>query len=202
LLIFTGALICTIGNVFFALPNHIAAGGITGLSTLLFYSFEWNMGVVYFLLNVPLFLIAWRISKSLFIQSIAGMLLCSLLIGLLVPMSGIYGVKHLWEGSSFGGLVMGLGLGSLGLNNTSLGGGSLIGKLLNKKYGFSFSLSTMLIDASILPFAWFGIGAYQTLFSIIFVVSSALGIKIVTTLSDLKWTTKNLNRSGDKGESK
>ncbi|MFC5653338.1 YitT family protein [Paenibacillus solisilvae] len=198
LLIFTGVLICAIGNVFFAIPNHITAGGITGLSTLLYYWFNWNMGVVYFLLNVPLFLIAWRFSKSLFFQSISGMLLCSIMIGLLTPLSEVYGVKHLWEGSCFGGLVMGLGLGILGFANASLGGGSLTGKILNMKYGFSFSLSTMLIDASVLPFAWFGIGAHQTLFSIIFVVSSAFGIRIVDFSIRSIWTAKNIKLSGDK----
>jgi uncharacterized membrane-anchored protein YitT (DUF2179 family) len=184
--------------VFFAIPNHIAAGGITGLSTLLYYWFNWNMGFVYFLLNVPLFLIAWRVSKSLFFQSISGMILCSIMIGLLAPLSEVYGVKHLWVGSCFGGLVMGLGLGILGFANASLGGGSLTGKILNKKYGFSFSLSTMLIDASVLPFAWFVIGAHQTLFSIIFIVSNALGIRVVDFIIKSIRTAKNINLSGDK----
>lgn len=202
LLIFTGVLICALGNVLFALPNHITAGGITGLSTLLYYWFKWNMGVVYFLLNVPLFLIAWRVSKALFFQSIAGMLLCSIMVGLLAPMSEAYGVKDLWVGSSFGGFVMGVGLGILNLANASLGGGSLTGTMLNMKYGFSLSLSTMLIDASALPLAWFVIGAHHTLFSIVYVVSSAFGIRIVAFSMKSIRIAKNMKISGDHFDSK
>jgi uncharacterized membrane-anchored protein YitT (DUF2179 family) len=202
ILINIGVLICAVGNVLFAIPNHITAGGITGISTLLYYWFHWNIGVAYFLLNVPLFLIAWRISKSLFFQSIAGMILYSIVIGLIEPMSSVYGVKQLWAGSVVGGLLMGFGLGLMSFANASLGGGSLTGKMLNMKYGFSFSLSTLLIDASVLPFAWFSLGAHQTFFSIILVICNAIGIRIVDFVFRSIWTSKNLILTGDKLESK
>ena len=203
ILIIIGVLIFAIGNVLFAIPNHITAGGITGISTLLYYWFHWNIGVAYFLLNVPLFLIAWRISKSLFFQSIAGMLLYSIVIALLEPMSTVYGIKQLWAGSIVGGLVMGLGLGLMSFANASLGGGSLTGKMLNMKCGFSFSLSTLLIDASVLPFAWFSLRSPSNIF---FHYScyrcNAAGIRIVDLIFKSIWIPKNLILTGDKLESK
>jgi uncharacterized membrane-anchored protein YitT (DUF2179 family) len=130
------------------------------------------------------------------------MILYSIVIGLLEPMSTVYGVKQLWVGSIVGGLVMGLGLGLMSFANASLGGGSLTGKMINTKCGFSFSLSTLLIDASVLPFAWFCLGAHQTFFSIILVVCNAAGIRIVDFFYRSIWIPKNLILTGDKLESK
>ena len=172
-------MIFVLGNLVFAFPNQISAGGVTGLSTLLYYKLDWNVGVVYFLLNMPLFIIAWQVSRQLFFQSLGSMILCSILIGLLEPLSPIIGIQMMWVGSLVGGLVMGIGLGLMGMANASLGGGSLAGKMMAIRFGLPFSASTFVIDASVYPFFFLLLGAEQTLFSLLLTLCSSAGIYLV-----------------------
>ena len=180
LVIFSGILIFTFGNLFFAIPNHIMAGGVTGLSTVLYYVFGVNIGLTFFLLNLPLFLIAWRVSRGLVSRSIVSMFLSSVIIGLLQPFLLRWGTHNIVLGSVAGGTIMGLGLGIMGASNSSLGGGSLTGKLLHHKFGFSISLTTLLFDSLVYPISLFAIGRKETIFSLILSLFSALGIRLIS----------------------
>ncbi|WP_143299308.1 YitT family protein, partial [Carboxydothermus pertinax] len=57
----------TVGSAFIALaldwfliPNKIAAGGVSGIATLIHYLFGLPVGAVMIALNVPLFLLGFR----------------------------------------------------------------------------------------------------------------------------------------------
>ncbi|MET3505277.1 YitT family protein [Halalkalibacter oceani] len=180
---FLGVFLFVVGNIIFALPNEISPGGIVGLSNLLYYWFNYDIGVSYFLLNVPLFILAWRISKPLFNQSILSMILCSIMLGFLEPLSFSLGVDNVWAGSLLGGLIIGAGLGVLGLTDSSLGGGSLSGKMLNMKFGLSFGLTTFMIDSLVFPLSLFVIGITNTFFSIILAFFSFMGIVVIDFLA-------------------
>ena len=60
-LIILGALIFSIGVNYFAIPNNLAEGGVTGISIILHYQFGWNTGTVIFLLNIPLIFIGYKV---------------------------------------------------------------------------------------------------------------------------------------------
>jgi uncharacterized membrane-anchored protein YitT (DUF2179 family) len=187
LLIFSGVLIFSLGNILFALPNYIMAGGITGLSTILYYVLNINLGLTLVVLNFPIFLIVWFFNKELVLQSLGSMVLCSIVIGALAPLLLPLGIKQIIPGSIIGGLVMGVGIWMLGRANSSFGGGTLVGKFLNAKYGISFSVSTFIVDFSAFPIAFIVIGSTETLFSIVLSFCSALSIRsmefIVTKVS-------------------
>jgi Uncharacterized conserved protein len=174
--ILAGVILFALGNILFAFPNQISAGGITGLSMLLNQTLGWNVGFLYFLLNAPLFLAAWRLSKQLFLQSLGSMILCSVLIGLMEPLTVFIGIRSIWTGSVAGGIVMGAGLGIMGAANASLGGGSLTGKMLEAKWGIPFSISTFIFDASIYPLFYLFLGADKMWFSLLLTLFSACGI--------------------------
>ena len=53
--IFIGVNITALGLVWFLIPNKIAAGGVSGLATILYYLWQWPVGVVILLVNIPLF---------------------------------------------------------------------------------------------------------------------------------------------------
>ena len=58
LLIIIGSLFLAIGTDFFLLPNQLSSGGFTGITTILYYLFEFPMGTSMIIINIPLFVIA------------------------------------------------------------------------------------------------------------------------------------------------
>ncbi len=155
------------------------AGGVTGMATMSYYIFNINIGLGMFLFNFPLFLTAFIWYRDLFYKSIISMLAASFLVGVLQEPLIRFGVENIVIGALVGGLWMGVGLGLLGIANSSLGGGSMLGKMINTKFGFSFGLAAFLVDSSVFPLSFFLIGATETLFSLLLAASSALGIILV-----------------------
>ena len=57
-----GCFIITISMNFFLIPYKLAPGGVSGLSTVLYYVFNGNIpvGTLMLILNIPLFIIAYK----------------------------------------------------------------------------------------------------------------------------------------------
>ncbi|MBP1931382.1 YitT family protein [Ammoniphilus resinae] len=184
LLLFFGIVFFAVGNLLFAVPNHIMNGGMTGLSLMTYYIFHTNIGLNLFLFNLPLFLIAFFYFRELFYKSIVSMIILSLVVGILQDYLIPYGIHNMWIGSIVGGFWMGIALGILAKLNASLGGGSLAGKMLHQRYGFSLSASIFIVDSSVFPLSVFVIGARETMFSIILTATSAIGVYLVGKISE------------------
>lgn len=112
------------------------------------------------------------------------MIVFSLAVGLLQDYIIPFGVHNIWIGSIVGGFWMGVSLGILAKLNASLGGGSLLGKMIHLRYGFSLSKSIFVVDASVYPLSLFVIGGTETLFSLILTAFSAFGVYVVGLLAD------------------
>lgn len=54
--VIVGAAVIAIGFNVFLLPNQVASGGVSGISTILHGLFGWNPGLVQYAFNIPLFL--------------------------------------------------------------------------------------------------------------------------------------------------
>ena len=60
LLIFAGSLLCAVAIKGIIIPKQFLAGGLTGLSLLIHYVLPGlPLGLIYFILNIPLFVIGW-----------------------------------------------------------------------------------------------------------------------------------------------
>lgn len=71
LIISAGSVLVSVGIKSLAVPYEFIPGGIFGLASLFYYSFDWlNPGWLYFLLNIPLFAFAWvKVSRRFFYYS-------------------------------------------------------------------------------------------------------------------------------------
>ena len=112
-------------------PNDIAFGGITGVAQIIqVFLPAAPVGVVTILLNVPLFLLGWRL--------LGGKLLLSSLYAMAVTSLAIDVVDHLFTfppmdpmlAAIFGGVVVGATLGVVFLRGATTGGTDLIARLL------------------------------------------------------------------------
>jgi uncharacterized membrane-anchored protein YitT (DUF2179 family) len=115
-------------NLFF-IPNHIAPGGLSGLATELNALFHWHVGATIAVLNVPIFIIGWKIRGGMFmIRTLVATLLLSFLIDYLKLPQAAYDMfkGDLLLTTVYGGLLMGAGVGLTIRGNATTGGTDLI----------------------------------------------------------------------------
>ena len=109
LLLTVGALLTAFAFAAFFVTNDIAPGGVTGIATVLSSVTGLNVGLLSFLINVPLFAIGWRrVGVRFAVRSFISMLLLSLFIDLM-PEFDLAG--NMMLAAIFGGVTMGAGLG-------------------------------------------------------------------------------------------
>lgn len=131
------ALIASVALNFFYQPGHIYSSGITGLAQILttlsksLIGFEVPVSTTLYLLNIPLFVLAWlKIGKKFTIFTFITVTLTSLCIHIL-PETVLSTDPIIC--ALFGGAVMGLGIGLALRNGLSSGGLDIVSITIRKK---------------------------------------------------------------------
>ena len=79
LYIITGSLITALAVTVFLNPAQLAPGGVSGIATILFHIFGWDLGTVMLVLNIPIFFIGLRLfGKQYGFRTLLGSMLLSL----------------------------------------------------------------------------------------------------------------------------
>ncbi|MFD0048831.1 YitT family protein [Actinomycetes bacterium NPDC127524] len=131
-----GAFLNAIAMNFFLIPANVYASGFTGAAQLLskllgsFAPFNISTGILLFVLNVPVTIIAWRkIGKSFTFYSFISVLLSTIFLEVLP-------VKHVSPdillNAVFGGVIAAVGVGLTLKFGASTGGMDIIAMLLSK----------------------------------------------------------------------
>jgi len=138
------------------IPHTLFTGGLTGISLIIYYlSPLLGLGWIYFILNIPLFILAWRkLTLSLIIHSISGMLMTSLMLE--VTKGAELQIPEPLVASILAGLFFGLGTGFYLRFGGSAGGLDILAAYMRKSYnlplGVTFNLTNLLILGSALYF--------------------------------------------------
>lgn len=143
--IIIGAFLMAVSTALFLLPNQLSTGGISGISTILYYSCNYPVGLTMLLINVPLFVIAMvKVNKRLFFKSILGTVLLSVFIDLLENLSPITNDRFL--ACIYGGIIMGIGTAIILKADASTGGTDLLSYVI-RAYNNKFKSSRVIIIA-------------------------------------------------------
>ncbi len=133
LVIALGSFIAAISVSVFLAPNKIAAGGVSGLATVVHYMTGWPIGVVTLVLNIPLFIMAMRIMGSDFgIKTVFSTLLYSYFIDItsfLPPLT-----EQPVLSAVYGGVLAGLGMGLVFIKGATTGGVDVAASVVNKRF--------------------------------------------------------------------
>lgn len=131
-------------NIFF-LPARIAAGGISGISTILYELFGYNPAYVQWVINIPLIILGLLLAgKEFSAKTLVGTFFVPFFIYLT---SGLHlPVDNPLLSSIYGGILLGIGLGIVYRGNGSTGGTALIAQLLKKYTGISSGFSQLIVD--------------------------------------------------------
>ena len=128
-----GAVVYAVSVNAFTSPNNIAPGGVTGIATMLNYLFSTPIGLVAFLINIPIILWAMvEIGYKLVAKSVAAILLSSVAIDLLAPIVPSYQGNMILV-ALFAGLCEGLGLSLTFLRGATTGGTDMLARLLGRR---------------------------------------------------------------------
>lgn len=173
-----GCAIFAFGFSFFAYPNAIIAGGISGVSMIINLLFGTPVGVVIIIINIPLFAVSWhKFGFSFMLSSLIGMLLSSIFVDLF-SLIDFVATENIFLASVFGGLIKGMGLGLIYSTSATTGGVDIIAKFLRVKYQhINFGTLILFLDVIV-------IGSYAIIFdsydiAMYAIVSMVINAKVV-----------------------
>ena len=143
-IIFGAALVGLAFNIFL-LPARLAAGGVSGISTILYELFQFNPAYVQWLINIPLLLLGvLLVGKEFSMKTLVGTFFVPFVIWVTADMK--LAVENPLLSAIYGGIMLGVGLGIVYRGNGSTGGTALIAQLVKKYSGLSSGFSQLLVD--------------------------------------------------------
>ncbi len=150
-LIVLGSILFAAGFQFFLYPNSIIVGGVSGIAMIINYLTQLPVGAMTIILNIPLFVIAWKHFGSKFIiASLVGMLLSSVFVDLFALIS-YSPTNDMLLACIIGGAVKGLGLGIIYYAGATTGGTDIIAKFVRLRFPYlNFGTVILLTDAVII----------------------------------------------------
>lgn len=141
-LMLVGALVAAVSFTNFFVPNDIAPGGVTGIATVINHLTAWPVGVVSFVINLPLFLLGYRSGGRRFVvRSFVAMVALSAFIDLL---PAVVVTEEPMLASIFGGILLGVGLGLVLRAGATTGGTDLAAQMVHNRFPF-LSVGTFLL---------------------------------------------------------
>lgn len=180
-----------IGSVLFAyainvfiVPNNLYTGGVLGIAQLIrsiiIDVFKFNItydfsGILYYIINVPLFFIAYKhISKQFFIRTVFAVTLQSFLLSV-IPTEPL--LDDMIVNIMVGGILGGAGIGIVLSSGASTGGSDIIGLAIAKIHNdFSVGKLGMILNGIIYVIAGIMYGVEIMIYSIIYSVCESLMI--------------------------
>ncbi|GEN87642.1 YitT family protein [Oceanobacillus sp. FSL W8-0428] len=164
-------------NIFF-LPARLAAGGLSGISTILYELYAINPALSQFVINIPVFIIGWiALGKDFSIKTLVGTFWVPLAIFLSadIPIT----VTNPFLSALYGGLILGAGLGIVYKGNGSTGGTAAIAQIVKKFTGISSGYSQFIVDGLVVITSIFVFSFELTLFALMAIYISGKAIDIV-----------------------
>ncbi len=145
-----GGIIVGVGVGLLLLPLKLSTGGLSGISTLLYYLLNVNAGITTLILNIPLFIIAIKMfGINYSIRTLCSMGALSVTLMLLENISPL--TNDLLLASLFGGGITGVGLAFAVIGEATTGGTDLIAKIIQtKKQHLNMGEILLLIDGFII----------------------------------------------------
>lgn len=184
-LITVGILITGWGLDAFLIPNKIAAGGVSGLATVIYYTARdygvtLPIGVQMLVMNVALLALAlrargWRYAA----RTIYGIVGLSLAIDLLATFTPHLATSDLLLAAIYGGASTGLGLGLVFKAGGNTGGTDIIAQLLSKRVPLGVGQLMLSIDAVVTLIAALKFGPELALYGAVAIFVSGATIDLV-----------------------
>ena len=138
-----------IGINMFLIPSQLINGGVFGVSLLIKYLWNFQVGHMLIILNLPIYLFSLFYDKSYFINAIIGLVFTSTIIDWLAPLNGLLNLPVITN-AILGGIIIGIGVGLMLRLHISPGGVDLLALLISKSTGINPGIVILVIDSFII----------------------------------------------------
>lgn len=131
-----GSILLAVSIDMFTAPNHIAPGGVSGISTMINYLTKLPIGTMSLILNIPIFIWAFiELGMEGVAKSLIATVISSVAIDAISPMVQPYNGNPMLA-SIFGGVLQGIALALVFMRSATTGGTDLIARLLGRHVRF------------------------------------------------------------------
>ena len=148
-----GATITAVSLNMFLIPHKVAAGGVSGLATVLHYLVGWPVGAIMLAFNIPLFIVGIKMMGARYgLNTLFGAGILAVAIDVTAPFTPIL-TNDLLLNSLYGGVVCGIGMGLVFRSKGNTAGTALAAVILNKLLGIRIGQAMMAADFFVIVFA-------------------------------------------------
>lgn len=166
LVLFIGALIAAFSYSLFLVPFNITSGGVGGISIIINSFTGWNFGTLYLVFNIPLLVLGyfqlgrWRFLSRTVFAVLVFSAATNIFTDYLPQWLDSYPINDdILLNAIYGGILGGIGGGLLYRSGGTLGGTSIISRILRRKSGIPMSQLFLYVDGFIilaggLVFGW------------------------------------------------
>ena len=178
---------------FFFQPGHVYSSGATGLAQVFsalshrLLGYDFPIALAFYLINIPLLILAWyKIGHQFTIFTFITVSMSSFFIQI---MPQVTLTTDPLINAIFGGLVMGMGIGTGFKSRISSGGTDIISLTLRKRTGKDVGSLSLMVNGAILTFAGILFGWQYALYSMVSIfVSSRVTDAIFTKQKKMQAT--------------
>ncbi|MGR3483937.1 MAG: YitT family protein [Paracoccaceae bacterium] len=147
-----GVFLCALGLQVLTSVGLIT-GQTAGVAVIVSYLTGWSFGAVFFVINVPFYILAYRrLGLEFTVKSLASVTLLSALTEAL-PQGFVIAHVEVWLGAIIFGALTGLGLLAMFRHNGSLGGLGVVALLVQDGTGFRAGYVQLIVDGVIFAVA-------------------------------------------------
>ncbi len=162
----TGTLFVALGVIMFRHAG-LLTGGTAGLAFVLHYATGWNFSLLFLLVNLPFYGLAWRRMGPMFtLKTFAAVGLLAAFVQWL-PRWIAFDQLSTGFASVAGGLLMGAGMLMLFRHRASLGGFNVLVLYLQERFGWRAGRIQMAFDCAIVLAALSVVDAAQIVWSVL-----------------------------------
>ena len=186
-LIIVGATIFAVGLDCFEIPNDLAAGGATGLATIISALFARQgmrvpVGMLVLIMNALLLIPVYRTGgKRYALRSITGGVTAAVLTDALAPHLPVLGNGDLLLCSIWGGVTCGFGLGIMFRAGGNTGGTDVVAQLVARSTRISVGTASMAADMVVVALSALVFGLEHGLYA---AVAMYLGSQVIDMVVD------------------
>ena len=145
----------------------LITGQTAGLAVLIAYLGGWEFGPVFFLINLPFYILAWmRMGPRFTVKSFIAVAMLSV-FSTVLPQHITFETLTPLVGALLAGALAGLGLIALFRHGASLGGIGVLALYLQDKTGFRAGWTQLIFDACLFSLALYLIGGTLIVYSLL-----------------------------------
>ena len=148
-----GTVITALALNMFLIPNKVAAGGTSGLATVLHHTFGLPVGLTMLAMDIPMFLLSVKLLGARFgVNTLLGAGVLALTIDLTAAYVPLL-TRDLLLNSLYGGVLSGIGMGIVFKFKGTTAGTDLAAAIINKLTGISVGKALLTVDLFVIALA-------------------------------------------------